>query len=214
MCYRLSNRRCEEIKGEVSFMFQECGINTIPIDCFKIAEKLYYKLVPYSRLSESKKNKALQVSEDAFSTYMVDDITNMVKPFIFYNDLINNPQRIRWSIFHEIGHIYLGHHDSIEDSNGEQNIIYEKEANFFAKYAIAPPPLVGLYECENAYDIADRFDLTRESSLYSMDYYNKRVAYGPKKVEPYEQEMLDLFRGSARYIRDLSQANYAQASGL
>ena len=213
MYCRLTDKRCEEIKSEVAFMFQECGITTVPIDCFEIAEKLYYKLVPYSKLSERKKNIALNFSEDAFSTYKIDKKTNMVKPIIFYNDLVCNPQRIRWSIFHEIGHVYLGHHDNVEDSNDEQDAINEKEANFFAKYAIAPPPLIGLYECGNAYDIADRFDLTLESSLYSMYYYNKRITYGPRTVEPYEQEILDLFKGNAVNIKSAATTTYVQACG-
>ena len=43
-------------------------------------------------------------------------------------------RRIRFTIMHEIGHIVLDH--------TEHSDLAESEANFFAKYALAPPPLV------------------------------------------------------------------------
>lgn len=45
-------QRYEQIKHEVVDMYEECEISTFPIDCFDIASKLYYILVPYSKLND------------------------------------------------------------------------------------------------------------------------------------------------------------------
>ena len=63
---------------------------------------------------------------------------------IAYDDRIGNRDRIRFSIFHELGHIQLGH---FEDWNpgelGEgQRRILEEEANIFARNVLCPPPVL------------------------------------------------------------------------
>ena len=118
-------------------MFEECEISSYPIDCFDIANKLYYVLKPYSSLPPDEYMNALCIDTDGFSGVEQNPVTGMNQYVIYYNDHAQY-ERMRWTIFHEIGHIYLGHHDNPDDSN---STIEEAEANFFAKYAIAPPLL-------------------------------------------------------------------------
>jgi len=180
--------RYDEIKHEVLFMFEECEIEAFPIDCFEIARRLFYHLIPYSRLSDYALRLAMQNSSDGFSTIYQNPNTGMYEWYIFYNDY-NCIQRQRWTIFHEIGHIYLGHFEDDFMTYEEK----ESEANFFAKYSIAPPPLVNITNCESPADIANNFYVSGEASVYIFTYFQKWKNYGPLEYEPFEMKMLEQF---------------------
>ena len=96
-------------------MFEETEVHSHPIDCFAIAEKLRYVLRPYSSLCHEEQQLALAVDQDGYSRVEIDIFTGMNVYVIYYNDEGRNIGRIRWTIFHEIGHIYLGHHDHPDD---------------------------------------------------------------------------------------------------
>lgn len=63
----LTAARCDTIKEEIIFMFEECEIHTWPIDCFLIAKRLYYVLRPYSSLPPRQRLEAFLYDEDGFS---------------------------------------------------------------------------------------------------------------------------------------------------
>ena len=129
---KFSDARYEEIKKEVLFMFEETETDTYPIDCFEIARRLHYVLRPYSALGWDAYLEALDESDEGYSKVETDPVTGMNYYVIYYNDMGHGMRNIRWTIFHEIGHIYLGHHDN--PPGNEQ--LEEDEANFFAKYAM------------------------------------------------------------------------------
>ena len=173
-------------------MFEECEIDSYPIDCFTIAEKLYYKLRPYSSLSPKEYEEAMEFDIDGFSRVEVDSITHMNRYVIYYNDKLNFG-RMRWTIFHEIGHVYLGHHDNPDSSNSS---LEEAEADFFAKYAIAPPPLINATKCKSALDISNTFCASLQASSNLYNYYQKWLNFGPQEYEPFELAMLALFHAA------------------
>ncbi len=78
--------RCDEIKKKVFFMFEEGKINTYPIDCFTITERLYYQLQPYSSLPMVKHLKVLAFDMDGYSRVEVNPQTGMNEYVIYYND--------------------------------------------------------------------------------------------------------------------------------
>lgn len=186
----LTDERCDEIKREIVYMFEECEVNTIPINCFEICRKLYYVLKPYSSLSPDEYFQALCESQDAYCKVEVNPDTGMNQYVIYYNDHVSCIGRIRWSIFHEIGHIYLGHHDHPDDSLAK---IEEAEANFFAKYAMTPPPLVNATRCTSPEDIASKFHTSQEFAGNSYSYYRKWMSYGSFDYENFELKLLQLF---------------------
>ena len=69
----------------------------------------------------------------------------------------------------------------------------EAEANFFAKYSIAPPPLINTAKCESPWEIAARFFVSEQASVYIFIYFQKWLTYGPPDYEEYELEMLSQF---------------------
>lgn len=186
----LTTAQCDQVKQDVVDMFEECDIHTYPIDCFEIARKLHYVLRPYSTLSSEDLLEAYQIDPDGYSRVEENPETGMFQYVIYYNDFSGNEGRIRWTIFHEIGHVYRGHHDNPDDSNSE---IEEAEADLFAKYAIAPLPLIRKIGCTSPEEIQDTFNTSHEAATYIQDYYRKRIQFGPRNMEPFEIRLVRLF---------------------
>ena len=149
------------------------------------------ELVPYSSLSPNGREKASQQSEDGFCLKLRDKNGSFTffQWYIFYNDqqVIG---RIRFTIMHEIAHIVLDHTEASE--------LAEAEANFFAKYALAPPPLVYQFHPEDFLDIAEKFDLSPECAYYAMEFYNKWLQYGGTDFSKEEYLLLGLFSDAIR----------------
>lgn len=175
---RLSDDRYEEIKNEVTELFIRYEVNCIPISGFELAIKMGIRLMPYSSLSQTKLHMAYLASDAGFYFEPGDGTER-----IYYNDLTMGYERMNWTILHEIGHAALGHP---ADMNHDES---EAEANFFAKYAIAPPPLVQCIHPTCAEDIMDAFCLSHEASMYAYDYYNKWLQFG-RRLTSYERRLL------------------------
>lgn len=183
--WKLTDEEYEFIKGEVINIFEKYNIKCIPVSGFEIASKMKITLIAYSGLSKRKLKKAMEVSEDGFF------IEKDGREYIFYNDIDRCYERQNWTILHEIGHIVLdhtGHSDHEED-----------EANFFAKYAIAPPVLVHKIGAECPQDIYEVFDISFEAAVYAYRYYlswQSRLEQ-VKRLADYEVRLLALFKKSA-----------------
>ena len=190
---KFSDDRYEEIKQEVLFMFEETGTDTYPIDPFEIARRLKYVVRKYSELDCVAYLEATAESDDGFSRVEQDPVTGMYRYVIYYNDEGHGIRNIRWTMFHEIGHIYLGHHDN--PAGNEQ--LEEDEANFFAKYSIAPPPLINATNCTDPVDVYMTFLVSDQASGFVFDYFQKWLNFGPRMYQPYELKMLSLFHLAA-----------------
>ena len=163
---KLPGFRCEEIKELVSIDIKKYKIKKIPVNVFELANKLGIKLVKYSQLTEYEVNKleSLGISRNSDGFFALVNKNGMDIPFIYYNDR-KNDERIRFTILHEIGHFVLGHL--------EQSDLAEAEANFFAKYLIAPPVLVNKINPTDYMDIANIFNVSKDCAWYAFDYYKK-----------------------------------------
>ena len=180
---RLENEQYEEIKRVAIDTFSLYGIRCIPISAFEMATKIGIKIVPYSALNEEKRIAAMRESKDGFSI----GSSQSQEWIIFYNDSCESYGRINQTIMHEIGHYAMGH---IKDGEEE-----EAEANFFAKYALAPPPLIDNF-IENVTPDAIRttFDLSNQAAKYAYWYYRSWLYNGIGHYTDYEEKMLDLFK--------------------
>ncbi|SHN64513.1 protein of unknown function [Butyrivibrio hungatei DSM 14810] len=177
---RLKDEIYEYIKGEVIFLFVKLGIKGIPINGFEIAYKMGIVLVPYSTMSRRKYKKVRKEREGFF----VEE--NGVE-YIYYNDIDRSYERINMTILHEIGHCVLDH-------RGINPEVEEAEANFFAKYAIAPPVLVDKINPQCPDDIYNVFEISYEAACYAWQYYKlwKRFHYAYGGYTDYEQILLKL----------------------
>lgn len=160
---KLPGIRYEQIKWKVVHLFEKTGEDSIPVDPFAIAAELGIVVVPYRLLGKTAKAACLKVSESGFKFCFVGH-DGLETRYVFYND--QKPcGHVRFTVLHEIGHIVLGH---LQESE-----VAEAEANFFAKYAIAPPMLVRMIEPTDYMDIAEAFGLSRECALYAWNYYRR-----------------------------------------
>lgn len=181
---RLTGNRYDEIDREVIKLFAKLTINKFPLDCFVICEQLGFVLVPYSQLSE-KKRKALNIGSEDGAHALWEIAEGVFVNVIYYNDSMPD-RRIRFTIMHEIGHIILDH--------TEHSDLAESEANYFAKYALAPPPLVHQLQIEDYVELADTFDISYECALYSMRKYSMWLRYGLPKHLEHEATLITLFQ--------------------
>ena len=150
-------------------------IKCVPISAFEMANKIGLSVIPYSAFGEKSK-LLMKQSEDGF----------IVGKSIYYNDKCKNYRRINQTIMHEIGHYILGH-----KSNGEEE---ESEAKFFAKYTLAPPPLIHkMLDNPTIDDIAELFDISYEAAFNALKYYHKWYQNGWTNYTSYEQKLLKLF---------------------
>ena len=158
--------RYEEIKKTISVLIEKYDIKKIPLDVFGLAKKLKINLVKYSQLTEYEMNQleeyGISRNSDGFFALVVKKGKSI--PYIYYNDK-KSVERIRFTILHEIGHYILEHK--------QQSCLAEAEANFFAKYLIAPPILIHRINPSDYMEIAKIFKISEECAWYAFDYYQK-----------------------------------------
>lgn len=176
---RLSSERYEEIIKIIVNLFEKNDVNCVPVSGFELATKLGIKIIPYSSKDDKTIIQMLKFSEDGF---FIEDNKN--QKYIYYNDT-NNYGRINNTIFHEIGHIVLGH--------TEESELAEAEVNFFAKYALVPPPLVHKYNLNTTKEISETFAVSLEAARYALNYYNKWLVYGGEYYKDFEIRLLNQF---------------------
>lgn len=175
---RLSDEIYEYIKQVVADMFVECNIKGVPISAFEVAMRLGLTVIPYSAMGRKERIKALLYSKDGFSVE-----TNNGEWIIYYNDSDKNYGRINQTIMHEVGHYLLGHTEEGEEE--------ESEAKFFAKYALASPPLIHNMEEEKSVEnVMDKFAIGYEAAIYAINYYRKWLKYGEVDYVNYELQIL------------------------
>ena len=185
---KLPDFRYEDIKKTVSVIIEKYNINKIPLNIFELAKKLGIRLVKYSEITEYEFSELEKhgISKDSDGFYALANKKDKLIPYIYYNDQ-KDSGRIRFTILHEIGHYILGHRQASD--------LAEAEANFFAKYFIAPPVLVNKINPTDYMDIACIFKITKECAWNAFDYYEKwRRHYirAGKNYTEYEKKILSI----------------------
>ncbi|WP_217596315.1 ImmA/IrrE family metallo-endopeptidase [Cohnella sp. GbtcB17] len=140
--------RYEKIAECVYHFFIAEDITTFPIDPFSIIKNHGWELYRYSQLAELH-GKTIQDICDACQTEDACALRDGDTFIIMYNDTIENPNRIRFTLMHEIGHILLGHLSDFGEtqfnrgglSKSEYETL-EREAHGFARNALAPPFII------------------------------------------------------------------------
>lgn len=178
---RLEDEQYEYIKSTVSDTFIEYGIKSAPISAFEMATKMGIKVIPYSALGKEKESYLMKRSGDGFLAEYDDHTWKL-----YYNDHCQSYGRINHTIMHEVGHYALGH---IKEGDEE-----EAEAEFFAKYALAPPPLIhNMVENISPFSIMKKFDISYAAACYAYKYYNSWLQYGQREYTGYERKILSQF---------------------
>ena len=160
-------------------------INQVPIDLNKILERLSLsvKCCPYSLLSRKTgydTDYICRLFDSNLGAVAYD--RKKERYIIYYNDTNNNKGLERFTIAHELGHIFLRHHqDANTDILLRKNICslryqkYENEANCFARNLLSPIPLVeritDIKNESSIYDIMTAFDISYTAATTRRDLF-------------------------------------------
>lgn len=153
-------------------IYTRCDIKEFPINCFCILEQFHLSTTKYSELSKSKKAACLRLSKDACT----------IDKTIYYEDR-NIPERIRFSVMHELGHMLLDTPD-------------EDAADAFASNILAPRILIHRQGYRTCDAIHDAFGLSYSASNRALaDYYNwyNRICQTTRKPSLPERQMELIF---------------------
>jgi Zn-dependent peptidase ImmA (M78 family) len=147
------------------------NIYHFPFDPFQIIKLNGWNLITYSDLAEMNNLSLEEViagfqSKDGYVTFSPIDGYS-----IAYNDQIGTKSRIRFTLMHEIGHIYMKHLIDFDQTllrrstlNHKEYNILEEEANVFARNALAPALVVKNLEYINVEDVKEVFNLSNRAA--------------------------------------------------
>ncbi|WP_422122895.1 ImmA/IrrE family metallo-endopeptidase [Planococcus sp. X10-3] len=167
--YRLATQKAHEF-------IKENSINSLPVDPFVLADLMDVSLKTYTEVS-IEKNQTLEETIKGFGSR--DGIAALSDgvPGIFYNDT-EIPSRVRFTIIHELGHIYLGHLDDFEETSftrknlsNEKYEVLERETNCFARNVLAPLPVVDSLEQINPKSLIELFFISSGAAKARLDFY-------------------------------------------
>ena len=156
---------------------EEFNVKSFPLNPFLIIEKKGWGLTTYSELMETFNCDRENVikclgSIDGFTILDQDNYT------IAYNDNDNLGNRIRFTIMHEIGHIYLKHLIDFEATQlyrgsltKSENKVLENEANAFARNVLVPTAMLNHLKNKSAENLARRFGITTAAAQTRLDFY-------------------------------------------
>lgn len=178
MDIQLPYARYEEIKEHVVDTFERFGVVRPPVDVFALAARMGIEVKPYSAYDKQVRPILMGTSPDGFLDWLEPG-----RGVIYYNDK-HFAGRTNYTMLHEIGHFVLGHL--------EQSPLAEKEANFFAKFALAPPPWVHRSGLTTPGEIATAFGTSLEEANYAINYYRKWRCRGARDLTCYEKRLLGL----------------------
>jgi Zn-dependent peptidase ImmA (M78 family) len=181
---KLSNDRYEYIKRKATQTLTECNINSIPINPYQICNERKYKLIKYSSKYSGDELKFIIECFPCGFSYIYNN-----EKIIEYNDSIEH-ERIRTTLFHEIGHLELRHTCECTLS--------ETEAEWFGAYIIAPPPLVNIFKPDDYIELSKIFDTSKECGFNAMNRYLKWKSITVFQKD-YENTMIKQFRFKRQY---------------
>ncbi len=168
-------------------VYEQTEIHELGFDVFEACEKLGIQVIPYSYIEKNDEDYYKQIykkHKDGLSTIKKDI------PMILYNDKITTKPRIRYTICHELAHIFLSH--NLLDPNlisDEQ----EKDANLLADILIAPFVLVCKYEIESEEQMRETFQLSNTNAKRLWKKYNNKIVNDTYYATPKEGRLLEIF---------------------
>lgn len=163
----LQGKEYDEIEETVNNLFEDLGYTQFPVDCFDLASKLKIDVKKYSDIQPEDRDMLIAKYEDGYGSCL-----GKFRYVIYYNDSLPD-DRIRFTIWYEIGHIQLGHYDNCSKSQERM----KAEANHFAIHAQAPMSAVILSNPQDVFDVSSTFNLSLECAANRYASYKKATAY-------------------------------------
>ena len=172
----------------------ECGITELPINLGNIADFYNIKVILYSDTNLTQLFQKDVLSGDGFIA------NNNNEKQIYINDKINNRNRRRFTLAHELGHGVMNHDIGIvhyrNSENDSQTDMQELEANVFARDILMPATVLAALDIHTPDEIMRLCDVSRKSAeiraermkeLYQRNMFNRHPE--ERKV----REQFDIF---------------------
>ena len=164
----------------------ECGYTRFPISPYDVLDERKDDVVC---LPWSKARKVLK-SEDPFHLRQLQAEGRTIRMretgiyYIVYDDVtVNSPDRISWTIMHEIGHIILGHLVEFSETalsrggmTSKQYGVLEVEAHYFAAEFLMPTAILKYYtgitvdEIALLFGVSDKAAEKKYKRVFESDY--------------------------------------------
>ena len=157
---------------------EEFKINSYPIDVEKIIHKQKWGLTPYSLIMQEfncDRDKVIKClrSKDGYTQL---DGTNYS---IAFNDDSKLGNRTRFTLMHEIGHIYLKHLEDYDITllyrgslSKQENKVLENEANAFARNVLAPTSVLLQLKDKSITNVSNKFGISYEAAKIRLELFN------------------------------------------
>lgn len=166
--------RYDRVMIKVNNLFLQENITSFPVNPFQIIKNNRWGLLTYSEIADEQ-GAWIEDIIDAFQSedgYTIFDGTNYT---IAYNDTIQNQGRIKFTLMHEIGHIYMNHLVDFDETvlmrselTEKKYRILENEANAFARNTLAPVIVVKELNLKTGTDVADYFGLSQAAATVRL----------------------------------------------
>ena len=155
------------------------GVTELPIKITALCKQMGIRVSYFDPVDDS----------DGYSTIFLG------RPRIFVSRSCT-PERQRFTIAHELGHILLGHvgeYDLVnrEPSSGDSPI--EHEANVFASRLLAPACVLWALEAYTPEKISDLCKISHQSAAFRAERMAKLNARGKFLISPLEQKVYEQF---------------------
>ncbi len=166
-----TSQRKSSIKKTIVRLLYECNIHELPINLNTVIDHYNYNLFTY--------NKIMQLGfkplrPDGYTITVRKD--EMIEYTIVYDSSLS-PQRIRWTIAHEIGHIHLNH---LTETYAITNP--DREAQYFAEQLLMPLPVISTLGTDSVQRIMSLCNVSSEAAQWRMNdlkrHYSYRNRYG------------------------------------
>ena len=160
-------------------------ISSLPVDVVKIANDNGISILKNSEANE------LRDGEVGVSLYDGDEW------FVIYDDTVRSIGRKRFTIAHELGHIFLGHpliagyHKRSVDLNIPST---ENEANIFASRLLAPACVLWGLNLHTAEEIAVACNISMSAATNRAERMEELYRRNKFLTSPLEKEVYNQFR--------------------
>ena len=157
----------DKVEEEAENLVEDLGLKFFPLDCFQVAEQLDIGIHECSDFSFEDQEFIVSRYPDGFTVFKNG------KFHIYYNET-QYETRIRFTIWHEIAHIQLGH---LEADCIKSKAQKEEEANHFAAYLMAPLVFIYILGLEDPQEIADTFGISIDLACNAYEHYTNAFRY-------------------------------------
>lgn len=163
----LKRNEYDMVEEEAENLVEDLGLKIFPLDCFQVAELLDIGIHECSEFPINDEEFIVSKYPDGFTVFKKG------KYHIYYNES-QDSKRIKFTIWHEIAHIQLGHLEADCTKSKEQK---EEEANHFAAYLMAPLALIHKLGLEDPREIAELFEISINLACNAYKHYTNAFRY-------------------------------------